>query len=167
MRHGSWEKVVGLSIEKGITIAIAESCTGGYISHMLTEVPGSSSCYLGGVVAYSDRLKMDLLGVSKRTLQEHGAVSREIASEMSRGIIERTGAEIGLSVTGIAGPSGGTNEKPQGTVFISAHMKDGRSVTEGFLLEGLSRTEFKEEVAERVIGMLLGSLLSLEGEGPR
>lgn len=167
MNKKGWEEVVRISLEKGITIAIAESCTGGFISNMITAVPGSSRCYLGGVVAYSNRLKVDLLGVSSDTLQRYGAVSRETASEMSRGISERTGADLGISVTGIAGPSGGTKEKPEGTVFISVHLKDGRSVTEGFLLEGLSRSRFKEEVAERVLGMLIGSLLSLQEPDPR
>ncbi|MGA1820338.1 MAG: CinA family protein [Thermoplasmatota archaeon] len=159
MNHEGWEKLVRLSIEKKITISTAESCTGGYISHLITSNPGSSGCFLGGVVAYSNELKVDLLGVKEETLEGSGAVSRETASEMSAGIQERTGSDIGLSVTGIAGPSGGTEEKPVGTVFISVHLRDGRTVTEGFLLQGLTRTEFKDEVSERALGMLLGSFL--------
>ena len=156
MTHEGWVGLIKKSREKRITISIAESCTGGFISNIITDVPGASEVFLGGVVAYSNDLKISTLWVNERTLLDHGAVSRETAEEMSRGIRDRTGSDIGLSVTGIAGPDGGTEEKPVGTVFISVQIKDGRNVTEGFLLEGLSRGEFKEEVAERALGMLLG-----------
>jgi len=159
MTDVGWEELVRLSIEKGKTISTAESCTGGYISHLITSNPGSSGCFLGGVVAYSNELKVGMLGVKEETLDEFGAVSRETASEMSVGIQERTGSDVGLSVTGIAGPDGGTEEKPVGTVFMSVHLRDGRTVTEGFLLEGLTRARFKEEVSERALGMLLGTFL--------
>ncbi|MGA1793885.1 MAG: CinA family protein [Thermoplasmatota archaeon] len=159
MNEDGWEELVRSSIEKRKTISTAESCTGGYIANLITNTPGSSGCFLGGVVAYSNDLKSDILGVKEETLETFGSVSRETAAEMSRGIQERTGSDIGLSVTGIAGPSGGTEEKPVGTVFISVHLRDGRTVTEGFLLEGLTRSEFKEEVSERALGMLLGSFL--------
>jgi len=161
MTEEGWEELIGLSIQKRKMISTAESCTGGYISHLITNVPGSSGCFLGGVVAYSNELKVDLLGVKQETLDKFGAVSRETAGEMSTGIQERTGSDIGLSVTGIAGPTGGTEEKPVGTVFISVHLREGRTVTEGFFLEGLTRSQFKEEVSERALGMLLGSFLMI------
>lgn len=114
------EEVVGaLLLAKQRTLALAESCTGGYVSHRITRVAGSSAYYYGGVVTYSNEAKMLFLGVGRETLERHGAVSRETALEMSQGIRERTGASIGLSVTGVAGPSGGSAEKPVGTVWIS------------------------------------------------
>jgi nicotinamide-nucleotide amidase len=114
------EEVVGsLLLARQQTLALAESCTGGYISHRITRVAGSSAYYYGGAVSYSNEAKVLFLGVRQETLEQHGAVSRETALEMSRGIRERTSASLGLSVTGIAGPSGGSPEKPVGTVWIS------------------------------------------------
>ena len=116
----SLEEIVGqLLLAKQQTLALAESCTGGYISHRITRVAGSSAYYYGGAVTYSNDAKMRFLGVRPATLESYGAVSRETALEMSEGIRERTGASIGLSVTGIAGPLGGSPEKPVGTVWIS------------------------------------------------
>jgi nicotinamide-nucleotide amidase len=156
MTHGGWVELVKGSNQRGVTISTAESCTGGYISHIITDVPDASKCFVGGVVAYSDDLKINTLWVEEKTIVQHGTVSKETTQEMSRGIRSRTGSDIGLAVTGIAGPSGGTVEKPVGTVFISVDMKDGNTITEGFLLEGLSRNAFKKEVSERALGMLLG-----------
>ena len=120
------EEVVGrLLMEKQQTLALAESCTGGYISHRITRVAGSSAYYLGGAVTYSNEAKVRFLGVHSMTLEKQGAVSRETALEMSRGIRERAGASIGLSVTGIAGPTGGSPEKPVGTVWISIARSGG------------------------------------------
>jgi nicotinamide-nucleotide amidase len=116
----SLEEVVGaLLLERQETLALAESCTGGFISHRITRIAGSSAYYFGGAVTYSNEAKVLFLGVKPETLERHGAVSRETALEMSRGIRAKTGASIGLSVTGIAGPGGGSNEKPVGTVWIS------------------------------------------------
>ena len=114
------EEIVGqLLLAKQQTLALAESCTGGYISHRITRVAGSSAYYHGGLVTYSNDAKIRFLNVKPATLESYGAVSRETALEMSRGIRERTGAGIGLSVTGIAGPLGGSPDKPVGTVWIS------------------------------------------------
>ena len=104
--------------QRGLKIATAESCTGGYISKRITEVPGSSAVLDGGVVSYSNEIKEKLLGVSHGTLVQHGAVSRETALEMARGIRSLCGADIGVSTTGIAGPGGGTAEKPVGLVYL-------------------------------------------------
>jgi nicotinamide-nucleotide amidase len=120
------EEVVGqLLLAKQQTLALAESCTGGYISHRITRVGGSSAYYYGGAVTYSNDAKIRFLGVKPTTLESYGAVSRETALEMSRGIRERTGAGIGLSVTGIAGPLGGSPDKPVGTVWISIAQEGG------------------------------------------
>ena len=114
------EEVIGsLLMEKQQTLALAESCTGGYISHRVTRIAGSSAYYYGGAVTYSNEAKIQFLGVRPETLQEHGAVSRETALEMSAGIKQRTGADVGLSVTGVAGPTGGSAAKPVGTVWVS------------------------------------------------
>ncbi len=114
------EEIVGrLLTEKNQSLALAESCTGGLIAHRITRVAGSSGYFLGGAVTYSNQEKIRALGVDPATLEKFGAVSRETALEMSQGIRERTGASIALSVTGIAGPSGGSPEKPVGTVWVS------------------------------------------------
>jgi nicotinamide-nucleotide amidase len=114
------EEVVGrLLLDRHQSLALAESCTGGLISQRITRIAGSSAYYLGGAVTYSNDAKVRFLGVKPTTLEKHGAVSRETALEMSKGIREKTGADIGLSVTGIAGPSGGSAAKPVGTVWIS------------------------------------------------
>src|SRR5881396_1196707 len=111
------EEVVGRLLgERRLTVALAESCTGGLVGHRLTNVPGSSAYVRGAVVAYADRAKQDLLGVRRETLAAHGAVSEETAGEMAAGARRTFGASIGVSTTGIAGPDGGTPEKPVGTV---------------------------------------------------
>jgi len=110
--------------ERGVSISTAESCTGGLIGELLTAEPGSSTAYVGGWVAYSNEMKSRELGVAELDLREHGAVSQEVAMAMARGARERTGADIGLSVTGVAGPDGGTSEKPVGTVWIGVARSD-------------------------------------------
>ncbi len=100
------------------TIATAESCTGGLLSHVLTAISGSSGYFMGGVVAYSNQIKEAILGVSPETLQVYGAVSEQTASEMARGVRLKFKTDIGISTTGIAGPTGGTPEKPVGLVWI-------------------------------------------------
>jgi nicotinamide-nucleotide amidase len=113
------EEIVGqLLLKKSWTLALAESCTGGFISHRITRVAGSSAYFRSGAVVYSNEGKVRFLGVREKTLERHGAVSRETALEMAQGVRERAQADIGLSVTGIAGPSGGSPEKPVGTVWM-------------------------------------------------
>ncbi|MFH1292606.1 MAG: competence/damage-inducible protein A [Pseudomonadota bacterium] len=113
------EEVVGhLLLEKNLSISVAESCTGGLIGHRLTSVPGSSSYFHGGVVVYSNQSKVDLLRVDPRTLETHGAVSERTVEEMARGVKDRIKTDLGLAVTGIAGPDGGTRQKPVGTVQV-------------------------------------------------
>lgn len=119
MNNPELEVTVGqLLIEKKMTLAIAESCTGGLITHRLTNVPGSSAYLVVAVVAYAYEAKVAALGVSWETLNKYGAVSEETATAMARGVRERFGASLGLSVTGIAGPGGGTADKPVGLTFI-------------------------------------------------
>lgn len=116
--------VGGMLINRGCTVAAAESCTGGLLSQRLTAIPGSSSYFLRGVVTYSNDSKADLLGVDPALISEFGAVSDTVASAMARGIKESSSADLGISITGIAGPSGGTREKPVGTVFIGMAFDD-------------------------------------------
>ena len=104
--------------EKGLKVATAESCTGGLISKRITEIPGASDVFECGVCSYANRIKHELLGVSERTLEQFGAVSEQTAKEMAEGIRRLSGADIGVSVTGIAGPGGGTPEKPVGLVYL-------------------------------------------------
>jgi nicotinamide-nucleotide amidase len=112
--------VLDLARAQGLTIAAAESCTGGLVAVRLTSVPGSSEAFAGGVVAYDNRLKRELLGVSDEVLSRHGAVSAEAAAAMARGAREGVGADVSVSVTGVAGPGGGTPEKPVGLVYLHA-----------------------------------------------
>ena len=104
--------------EKGLKLAVAESCTGGLVADRLTDIPGSSEYFLGGIVAYAYEAKVALLGVSWDTLRAHGAVSRETVLEMARGARQALGADIGISVSGIAGPGGGLPNKPVGTTWL-------------------------------------------------
>lgn len=115
---------------RGLTLATAESCTGGLVAHRLTSVAGSSAYFLGGVVAYSNELKVALLGVSEQVLREHGAVSAECARAMAEGVRARTGAALGLATTGIAGPGGATLAKPVGLVYIGCATPEGTVVRE-------------------------------------
>jgi nicotinamide-nucleotide amidase len=108
-----------------LRVATAESCTGGLVGARLTDIPGSSDVYLGGVVAYSDELKRSALGVSSETLRAHGAVSEETAAAMAGGARARLGADVGVAVTGVAGPRGGTREKPVGLVYIHVEGPQG------------------------------------------
>jgi len=129
--HGTGGEALAESLgrvlkEKGRTLSLAESCTGGLVSSLLTDVPGSSAYFLGTVVPYADRSKETLLGVQEETLKRHGAVSEETAREMARGARERFGSDLAAAITGIAGPDGGTPEKPVGTVFFAVVDREGR-----------------------------------------
>jgi nicotinamide-nucleotide amidase len=130
------QEVVGRVLtERKLTLAVAESCTGGLVGHRLTEVPGSSTWLRGGVVAYANEVKRQMLGVSEVTLSQRGAVSEETAAEMAEGVRRALGADLGIGVTGIAGPSGGTAEKPVGTVCFGL-ARDAGSVSHRYQLWG-------------------------------
>lgn len=112
----------------GLTLSTAESCTGGGIAAALTEIPGSSEWFVGGFVTYSNEWKMKQLDVSAETLRQHGAVSSQTVGEMLEGLLENGGADLGMAVSGIAGPGGGTPEKPVGTVYIGVAGRDWKRV---------------------------------------
>lgn len=118
------EKLVGELLKKNDSVlATAESCTGGYIAHLITSVPGSSAYFSGSVIAYSDLIKQNILGVDKRLIQEKGAVSKEVVKEMALGILEKYNSDYAISCSGIAGPDGGSTEKPVGTVWVGVASK--------------------------------------------
>jgi competence/damage-inducible protein CinA-like protein len=118
------ELVLALCRARGLTLATAESCTGGLVAERLTRVPGSSDVFVGSIVAYADDVKVSALGVPREVIEEHGAVSAEVAVAMARGVRERLGADVGVGVTGIAGPGGGTPAKPVGLVYVSVSAPD-------------------------------------------
>ncbi len=138
-----------LLINKSLTISTAESCTGGLIGHMLTSIPGSSSYFMGGIISYSNEAKMDLLNVSPETLKQHGAVSAQTAEEMALGVKSQFKTDIGVSVTGIAGPDGGSDEKPVGTVFMGYFIFGGLYSVR-YLFKG-DRAEIKQQTAETAL----------------
>jgi PncC family amidohydrolase len=142
-----------------LTLAVAESCTGGLIGHRLTNVPGSSTYFLGGVVAYAYDAKEHLLGVHHNTLYEYGAVSEETARAMARGARRALGADVGLAVTGIAGPGGGMPGKPVGLTWIALSARD-FDRTEHYVWDG-DRLTNKEKSAEAALVMLKEYLESL------
>jgi PncC family amidohydrolase len=147
------EKQIGALLRKhGKTISIAESCTGGFISHRITNVPGSSNYYDCSVIAYSNQSKIDILHVSPETLKKFGAVSRQTAIEMAQGIKQISGSDLGLAVTGIAGPGGGTPEKPVGLVYICL-ASDEDVVCEEFRFKG-KREEIKLQASEAALEMI-------------
>ncbi len=147
------EVIVGrLLKQRGMTLAVAESCTGGLVGHRITNVPGSSAYYEGSITAYSYDVKELLLHVRHDTLYHYGAVSEQTAREMAEGVRRAFHADIGLAVTGIAGPGGGTPEKPVGLVYIALIAPDGGWV-ERYVWDG-SRWENKELSAEAALGLL-------------
>ena len=131
--------------DKGQTLAVAESCTGGMIGHLITNVPGSSAYFSGGVIAYANEVKVEVLGVSPATLETFGAVSKETVQEMAKGIRALLNADVGISVSGIAGPDGGTKEKPVGTVWIGLGTPN-YDLAKDFLFSG-DRESIKQQAA--------------------
>lgn len=134
------------------TLAVAESCTGGKLGDMLTEVPGSSDYFLGGVISYSNDAKAGLLGVDGNTLKTKGAVSEEVALQMAAGARRALGADIGVGITGVAGPAGGTATKPVGLVYIAVSSSEA-SICRRSLFKG-SRSSIKKQSAEKALAML-------------
>jgi nicotinamide-nucleotide amidase len=143
----------------GRTIATAESCTAGMIAARLTDRPGSSDYVAGGVVSYSNQAKVDLLGVDPALLEAHGAVSEPVAEAMAAGALKRFGADTAVSTTGIAGPGGGSEEKPVGTVCFSVMLADGRTLTRTLRLPG-NRSDVRERSTTVAMHLLRRALSS-------
>lgn len=120
------EAVGKLLKEQNLTISVAESCTGGLIANTFTDIAGSSNYFEGGIISYANHVKVEQLGISRQQLDEVGAVSKEVALQMAKGVAERLGTDIGISTTGIAGPGGGSKEKPVGTVWMGFYQKEGQ-----------------------------------------
>ena len=137
---------------RGLTLAVAESCTGGLLGHRLTTIGGSSGYFVGGVIAYSNAVKSSLLGVEAALIESQGAVSLDVAIAMAEGVAARLGADIGVGITGIAGPDGGTLDKPVGLVFIAVAGKAGGRVRR-CAFEG-DRGQIKTAAADAALELL-------------
>ena len=160
------EQVAGLlSDPPARTVAVAESCTGGLLSARLTERPGSSAYMAGGVVAYSNESKTELAGVDAALIERHGAVSVEVAQALALGAIERFDADVGVGVTGVAGPDGGTPDKPVGFVCLSVAERDGGSLTRSLTLPG-ARQDVRDRSTTVAMHMLRRLLLGERDAGP-
>lgn len=149
--------VVGKQLlQKGLMLSVAESCTGGLLASKITEIPGSSNWFSGGVTAYSNELKSKLLDVDKKLLAEYGAVSSSVARAMVKGVTECTGSQVAVSVTGIAGPTGGTEDKPVGTVFFAVSV-NGIITEHRFTFSG-NRKEIQEITAQTALDLVRNTL---------
>lgn len=142
--------------KKNLSIATAESCTGGLLAHLLTNISGSSEYFERGVVTYSNISKIELLGIPKETIKDYGAVSEETARAMAIGIKERSNVDIGISTTGIAGPTGGTKEKPVGLVYIGIATSKNTQVKRFIFSE--KRVQNKERACNEALKFLLDAI---------
>lgn len=144
--------VVDTLVRRGLTLSLAESCTGGLVANRITDIPGSSAAFMAGVVSYANQAKMDFLGVDEQLLINYGAVSEQVARAMAEGVRQRSGTNVALSITGIAGPSGGTPEKPVGLVYM-ALASDMGTVAERYQFVG-SRINIKLSASQFALNML-------------
>ncbi|RLF33311.1 MAG: damage-inducible protein CinA [Thermoplasmata archaeon] len=147
------EEIARFLLERKWWIATAESCTGGLLAHTLTNIPGSSAYFKGGVVSYSNEVKMKVLGVKRETLEQYGAVSEQTAREMAEGVKNLMEVDVAVATTGIAGPGGGTPEKPVGLVYIGLATPEGVEVKR-FLFNG-DRLYNKEQFCNAALNMVL------------
>lgn len=157
------EAAVGCRLRRlGLTLAVAESCTGGWIGQRITSVAGSSAYFLGGVVAYANEVKRRLLGVPARVLRAQGAVSQAAAAAMAAGVRRRCGADVGLAITGIAGPGGGTPDKPVGLVYVAVADRR-QTAVRAFRFRG-GRAQVRRSGTETALRCLDEVLKQREGE---
>lgn len=157
-RQGRLEREVGrLLTAQGLTLAVAESCTGGLLGGRVTAVSGSSIYFAGGVIAYSNEVKVRLLGVDRVVLAAHGAVSAPVARQMATGVRSRIGADLGVAITGVAGPGGGTAAKPVGLVFV-ALARNGGCVVRRFRFDG-ARATVRRAAGDAALEMIKSELL--------
>ena len=150
------DKVVAKLLEKGYTVSTAESCTGGLLAGTILNVSGASGVYNEGYITYSNEAKERLVGVTHQTLEQYGAVSLQTAKEMAEGAAKKANANVGLSTTGIAGPGGGTLEKPVGLIYVGCHV-EGHTVIEECHFDG-TREENRKKTVETALKLLLQNL---------
>jgi len=151
------EKLGACMKDKGVKLASAESCTGGWLAKIITDIPGSSEWFTGSVVCYSNESKMSLLGVQENTLTDFGAVSSDTVIEMVDGLFERTNADVAVGISGIAGPDGGSDDKPVGLVWLSWGKRDKSVYAKPYNFEG-----DREDVRKQSIAQILNNLLDLQ-----
>lgn len=151
------EKTVSLCLRKNVTFGTAESCTGGLIAAAVTDIPGASAAFFGGIVSYDNSIKEQCLGVQRETLEAYGAVSEQTAREMARGAISALGTTFSVSVTGIAGPGGGSPQKPVGLVYIAAASKDADFACQKNMFEG-DRTRIRLQTVAAALEMLISAV---------
>jgi PncC family amidohydrolase len=161
----SAERLQSACVAAGLTVSTAESCTGGLVAHLLTEIPGSSEYFLGGVVAYADRTKQGALDVPAELIARHGAVSAQVARAMAEGARRRIGSDLAVSVTGIAGPGGGTDSKPVGLTYIAVDGPGGCEVRR--FVWPHDRSGNKRASAGAAIGLLIACALRATAAAPR
>jgi nicotinamide-nucleotide amidase len=150
-------KLIGRLGALGMTVATAESCTGGLIAAAITEVGGASAVFMGGFVTYDTGLKREVLGVGAGLVERHGAVSAEVALAMAEGARDRARVSLAVAVTGIAGPGGGSAEKPVGLVHLAVARGDGETVNESHVFSG-ARADVRAQTVESALKLLLQSL---------
>ncbi|MFW9939644.1 MAG: CinA family protein [Candidatus Thorarchaeota archaeon] len=146
------DNIIKTYTTRDLKIAVAESCTGGYISHMITNIPGASKVFERGIVCYSNQAKIELLNVGRKSLEIHGAVSENVVKQLANNIRILSNVDIGIGISGIAGPTGGTPEKPVGTVYIGFSTKDEMYVNRYNF--SADRATFKKLVLEKIIERL-------------
>jgi len=151
-----FEKVIKLVKDKNMTISTAESCTGGMLASSIVDYSGASEIFIDGVVTYSNESKIKRLGVKKQTLDKYGAVSEQTAKEMAEGSVNTSGSTIGLATTGVAGPNGGTKEKPVGLVYIAVSINNDTTVKK-LLISG-KRNEIRKKSVENIFELLFEKL---------
>lgn len=146
------KKVIDVFSLKGISIAFAESCTGGYICHMFTNISGASNIFDRGIICYSNQAKINLLNVDIKSIEQYGAVSEIVAKELAFNVRVLSNVDIGIGITGIAGPTGGTTEKPIGLVFIG-YSTEKETKVDNYQFS-VDRLTFKEKVLEKIVAFL-------------
>lgn len=150
------DRLAAACTSRNLTLATAESCTGGGLSHLMTAIPGASAFFIGGIIAYQNDIKTRLLGVPQSTLQQHGAVSAQTARAMAEGCRGIFGSDIAVSITGIAGPGGGSLQKPVGTVHVAVATQQATRTVE-FHFSG-DRAQVRDEAISAALGLILEAI---------
>ncbi len=148
------QKVAKFLQKNNVKVATAESCTGGWVAKVLTDLPGSSAYFDRGFVTYSNQAKQEMLGVSKDTLDTHGAVSEQVVAEMVAGALKKSSADIAIAISGIAGPTGGSKEKPVGTVCFAWQLKGEEALTQTMLFDG-NRDNIRKQSVEFILNGII------------